>query len=94
MKMSNFFFVLYFFYIFYFNSRQVEFKEGENLIKDYDIELFMETSAKNGDNVEKLFCDAAKLIYEQYLEEQIKASVIYFFFLIFFRQLIKILLMI
>ncbi len=40
----------------------------------------METSAKNGDNVEKLFCDAAKLIYEQYLEEQIKASVIYFFF--------------
>ena len=91
MKMSNFiFFLFFYFYIFYFNSREVKFQEGEKLKENYDIDLFMETSAKNGENTEKLFCLTAKMIYEQYSEEQMKSSVIYFF--LFFRQLIKILL--
>ena len=83
MKKSKF---LFFFYIFnYFNRREVEYKEGENLQKNHEIELFMETSAKKGDNVEQLFCYAAKMIYEQYIEEQTKIPVIFIFFK-FFRQ--------
>ena len=40
----------------------------------------METSAKKGDNVEQLFCYAAKMIYEQYSEEQKISSVKFFLF--------------
>jgi hypothetical protein len=62
------------------NSRQIEFQEGENLKKNYDIDLFMETSAKNGNNIEKLFGLTAKMIYEQYSEEQKISSVKFFLF--------------
>jgi hypothetical protein len=30
----------------------------------------METSAKNGFNAEKLFCEAAKVLYEEYEQEK------------------------
>ena len=30
----------------------------------------METSAKNGFNVENMFCEAAKLLYEEYQQEK------------------------
>ena len=40
----------------------------------------METSAKNGNNIEKLFGLTAKMIYEQYSEEQKISSVKFFLF--------------
>ena len=34
--------------------------------KDFDLDLFMETSAKTGLNTEELFVEAAKLLYGDY----------------------------
>ena len=36
-------------------------------MKDYNFELFMETSAKTGLNAEELFVQAAKILYKNYL---------------------------
>ena len=41
---------------------------AENYKKDFDIDLFMETSAKTGMNAQELFIEAAKLLYEDYKE--------------------------
>ena len=37
---------------------------------EYDIDLHLETSARTGDNVEKLFVEAAKLLYSQHLKNK------------------------
>jgi len=44
----------------------------------------METSAKSGFNVMKLFCDAAKILYEDSMKkkEVNKVSIIYNYFII------------
>ena len=50
--------------------RQVTFNEGE-IIKDKNrMNLFMETSAKSGFNVEELFCRAAKILYEESIKNR------------------------
>ena len=37
------------------------------MINDYDIDLHIETSAKNGNNVKELFVEASKMLYKEYL---------------------------
>ena len=39
---------------------------------EFDIDLYIETSAKTGENVEKLFVDATKLLYKEYMSMQNK----------------------
>ena len=41
-------------------------------MEDCDFDLYLETSAKNGHNVEKLFIEACKLLYKEYLNTQSK----------------------
>ena len=42
-------------------------KETAQKFKDnYDIDLFMETSAKTGFNTQELFVEAAKILYKDY----------------------------
>lgn len=48
------------------NHREVPFEEALQFKKDNNLLYFTETSAKSGDNVDKLFIDAAKLIYLKY----------------------------
>ena len=40
--------------------------------KDFDLDLFMETSAKSGLNTEELFVAAAKLLYGDYKKYKTK----------------------
>jgi GTPase SAR1 family protein len=42
------------------DKREVSKESVQKLIKDLDIDLYYETSAKNGENVEKLFVEASK----------------------------------
>ena len=47
-------------------SRLITAEQGKQLQKDYDLDLFMETSAKSGLNTTELFVEAAKLLYRDY----------------------------
>ena len=53
-----------------FKNRAIPIEEAEKLKKNYNIHLFMEASAKNGFNVENMFCEAAKLLYEEYQQDK------------------------
>ena len=48
------------------DSRLITAEQGKQLQKDYDLDLFMETSAKTGFNTIELFVEAAKLLYRDY----------------------------
>ena len=45
-------------------------EQGEDLRKKNNINLFMETSAKSGFNVMNLFCDAAKILFEDSMRKK------------------------
>ena len=47
-------------------SRLITKEQGLQLQKDFELDLFMETSAKIGFNTQELFVEAAKLLYEDY----------------------------
>ena len=49
------------------DERKVEKDDIEKLINELDIDFNIETSAKSGENVEKLFVEASKILYKQYL---------------------------
>ena len=48
-------------------EREVQKEEGEKIQKEYDFDLFMETSAKSGLNTKEVFIEAAKLLYKDYI---------------------------
>ena len=49
--------------------RVITIEEGMKIKETYDISLFLETSAKNGFNIYELFFQAAKILYEDYIEK-------------------------
>jgi len=44
-------------------NREVSYEEGENYKNEYKFNIFMESSAKSGFNVEKIFDNAIKILY-------------------------------
>ena len=50
------------------DKRQIEFEKGNQFAKDYNLDLFFETSAKSGFNVQNILIDAAKILYLEYME--------------------------
>ena len=51
-------------------EREVDKTTAENYAKDNKMSLFMEASAKTGFNAQKIFIDAAKVLYEDYQKYQ------------------------
>ena len=49
-------------------DRMVSTDEAENLVNDLDFHFFIEASAKTGFNTEKIFLEAAKMLYVEYNE--------------------------
>ena len=56
------------------NERKVTKEQGEQFCKENKINGFMESSAKTGINVQKVFLKAAELLYEDYINYQKKAE--------------------
>ena len=52
-------------------NREVETEKGKKVQSDYDLDLFMESSAKDGRNTEYIFVQAAKLLYNDYIKYKI-----------------------
>ncbi len=48
------------------DKRQVKYDEAEKFKNDYELNLFMETSALTGFNAKEIFIEAAKLLYEEF----------------------------
>ena len=48
------------------DSRLINKEQALQLKKDFELDLFMETSAKTGFNTQELFIEAAKLLFEDY----------------------------
>ena len=48
------------------DERTVKKEVAEQFKKDYDLDLFMETSAKTGLNTQELFAEAGKLLYKEH----------------------------
>ena len=48
------------------DSRLINKEQGLQMQKDYDLDSFMETSAKTGLNAQELFVKAGKLLYQEY----------------------------
>ena len=55
-------------YFYLINRRQVKKVEGEKLKESYNLNLFMETSAKNGENIENLFINISKVLYTNFFK--------------------------
>ena len=53
------------------NQRAVSTEQGKNLQNDYNLDLFVESSAKDGKNTEYIFVEAAKLLYNDYIKYKI-----------------------
>ena len=49
-------------------AREVPTEKAEKFMKDNDLKLFLESSAKTGLNINKLFAEAANFLYEEYLK--------------------------
>jgi len=57
------------------NKREVSFEQGEQFYKEHDLNLFMESSAKSGFNIEKIFAQAAYILYEE--NKKINKNIVY-----------------
>jgi len=52
------------------NERAVTYEEGEKFARENKIDLFYETSAFRGDNIDKCFFEGTKMVFQTYMNEQ------------------------
>ena len=54
----------------YIFRREIKYEQGEEIKEKNRFDLFMETSAKSGFNVNELFFQAGKMLYEETLKNK------------------------
>ena len=57
-------------------DRKVTQEEGQKIAKDYEANLFLETSAKTGFNAQELFVKASELLVKDYDQYQMVSNVV------------------
>ena len=55
-------------------KREIPMEMGEKFSKDNKMDLFLETSAKNGTNVVEIFTNAALILYQEHMKYKDRAS--------------------
>ena len=56
------------------DKREITYEQGNNFSKEHGLNLFSETSAKTGFNAQKVFVEAANILYEANLKYKNRAS--------------------
>ena len=56
------------------DKRVISKEQAENFKNEYDLDLFMETSAKTGFNAKELFAEAAKILFNDYCKYKVIKS--------------------
>lgn len=56
-------------------ERQVSQEEARRFMEECSIDLFFETSAYNGQNIDKAFIEAVKLVYLHYMQEKAEQNI-------------------
>ena len=59
------------------NERKITEEEGKKLAEDYEVNLFMETSAKTGFNAQELFVKAAELLNKEFEQYQLVSQLFF-----------------
>ena len=62
-------------------ERAVTTEEARKFVEQYELDFFMESSAKTGLNVQEIFIQAAKVLYKDFLSFNLLALLSLFFFL-------------
>ena len=52
-------------------NREVSVEQGKVIQSDYNLDLFIESSARDGRNTEYIFVEAAKLLYNDFIKYKI-----------------------
>lgn len=55
--------------------RQVEYEEGKKFMEDCNLDFFFETSARSGQNIQKAFTEAIKMVYSHQTQNKVEQSV-------------------
>ena len=55
-------------------ERKISYEEGEKLKNKYNLDYFIETSAKTGDKAQNVLIEAAKILYRDYILMKDKES--------------------
>jgi len=56
-------------------ERQVPYEEGKKFMEDCNLDFFFETSARNGQNIQKAFSEAIKMVYSHQQHEKTQSIV-------------------
>lgn len=56
-------------------ERQVSYEDGKRFMEECAIDLFFETSAFSGDNIEKMFVEATRLVHLHYMQDKAEENV-------------------
>jgi GTPase SAR1 family protein len=57
------------------NERIISKDDGENFKEENKLDFFMETSAKTGENARNVLIEAAKFLYQDFLNKKIQGSI-------------------
>ena len=53
------------------DQRVIKTEQGKTVQSEYNLDLFVESSARDGQNTEYIFVEAAKLLYNDYIKYKI-----------------------
>jgi len=56
------------------DQRRIQKETAQKFKDDYELDLFMETSARTGMNAQELFAEAAKLLFQDYCKYKVVKS--------------------
>lgn len=68
------------------SEREVSYSDGEQFKNDYNLDMFIETSAKTGFNAQKLLVEAARILLADHQKYHVNSVSYCYYYLLLFRS--------